>query len=154
MKSKIFMISIAVVVLVGLPSSFALMNYSGLCVPRMEYLSERDKIRIAVTQLLANMRPSERTYTERNGQVELIELVAQNGSPYADVESFMEANPDCCHVRMHLESLGHSPGAFDRISGRFSGYVIIRYRAGREPSSDMTQAHVAVTNCGATWDGI
>lgn len=154
MESKAFIILIVAMILVGLPSSLAVMNYVGICIPRMEYLSDEDKVGIAVAELLRNTRPSEMVYAERNGKTELLGSAAQSNFSYSGVEEFMEKNPKCCHVSMDLESLGHSPGVFNRLFGKFSGYVIIKYKANPGVSSDIKRAHVAVANCGRAWNGI
>lgn len=154
MHSKIVLICGVAACLVGLPMMFAALNFNGVCVPRAEKLSDSSKIRIAVDQLLKVSVPADNVYAEENGRLVRLTAGQQPGRAYRNVNEFLAENPDCCIVEMTLPHLQHAPDMISRISGRFAGYVIIRYRERFGVDAPKKLAHVAISNCGKPWSGL
>lgn len=140
-------------ILLGLPVSCAVLNYNGVCIARFERIEDDRMIRIAVTELLENMRPPNSLWREDDGQLVRVDVPATK-APYADVAAFLSLNPGCCEISTNLTHLGRSASVMNRITGRLAGYVIIEYREQPNATTVEKKAHVAVTNCGRTWSGI
>lgn len=152
MTGRSWLMLIAGVIVLALPSSCAVLNYNRVCIARAERMGDEQMIRIAVEKLLQGMRPADATYVERNGQLVRIES-PHTVVAYADVDAFLRANPDCCRIQTELEALGRRAALEDRITGRLAGYVILHYRE-HPDHADLKHAYVAVTNCGEAWSGI
>lgn len=140
-------------ILLGLPVSCAVLNYNGVCILRLERIEDDRMIRIAVSELLENMRPPDSLWRERSGRLVRVDVPATK-APYADVAAFLSLNPGCCDVSTSLPHLGRSASLMNRITGRLAGYVIIDYREQPNAAATEKKTHVAIANCGRTWSGI
>ncbi|CAD6876067.1 hypothetical protein [Methylomonas fluvii] len=116
-------------------------NYMGICFKELRYISDEQKIRIAVADFLKNRKNN------------LTNHDAKSGEFYKDVDDFLRINKNCCSV---------SGSAFfgdewlewaNRLCGNLSDYVYVS-----EPNMykdkpmipDNSIYIIAVTNCGNT----
>jgi len=65
------------------------LNYSGMCISQMRWLSNEEKIMSVIEEI--NSRGNIRI--EENGK-----YVDMRKVPYKDTESFLENNPECCKI--------------------------------------------------------
>lgn len=151
-------------------ATIAGLNYSGYCFKQKRYLSDQEKIDIAVAYIIAHLKPRERPvtsyatspfveYEERGIQ----KHVRANDWPddqikYQDISDFYEINKDCCKLVLEGRE-GFKPSFWDRISGRTSALVYVRYTV-RFLTDDgierlgKVEAYPAISNCGHIWSGI
>lgn len=124
------------------------MNYAGFCWDQKRYLSEEEKIRIAIK----GINELDFVYIRDKGE--------SDGSSnfdyirYENVEEFLKKNPSCCRI-LYLPYKDHVPPRhlMDRIWGTSGGTVEINFRAryqdkkGEEKEGDATW-YVNQQNCG------
>jgi hypothetical protein len=69
----------------------AVLNYSGMCIPEGRWLSDEERIDIAIKQIIA---PKEVFLMRGVAGPREYEVV-----PYGSVKDFRQKNPDCCTVK-------------------------------------------------------
>ncbi len=144
--------------LLGSASAFCLwwtgMNYTGYCHAQGRYLGEDELINVAVREVLNHYPPTIVVHSEKignTGNTRQIYALPENPVFYADVNEFMQLNPNCCALSMRTGE-GRRPWFLDRIFGKISSYVLLEYSVryvenGIEKNYPDSTA-VAVENCG------
>ena len=132
------------------------MNYTGYCHAEGRYLSDEERINLAITNILQTYPP---VLTE-NAVGVIHAKRPDNPIYYADIAEFKLINRNCCNITMKTnDGEGYQVPMYSRIMGSISGLVhvkyIIRYKdkQGVELSKNH-ETYPAITNCGAIWSGI
>ena len=102
---------------------YGALNYSGFCFKKMRYLSDDEKIRMAIAVV---NKIGGRHYTGE-GPVKYMETI-----PYESVDVFLRENPDCCTVVpfagfKNVTGLAWPPTFWERFCGQYNSAVRIRY---------------------------
>jgi hypothetical protein len=105
------------------------LNISGYCFAKHSYLSDKEKIHIAVA------------YAFKRG--------FKGIHDYQDVEDFLANNPDCCSVSSNCPS-GTEDG-IDRALGKISSCVYVLEANSDVRSEDKVTSAIAISNCGKVW---
>ena len=93
------------------------LNYSGFCFEEGRYLSDKERIRLIFDAI--------------NSQTSLPVLTVDRGTqyydhlPYASFDDYLAENPDCCKINPGGWYDLPPPTLLDRISGEYSGKVIV-----------------------------
>jgi hypothetical protein len=93
-------------------------NYSGICMARSGWLSDREKLEAVFNEL---NRPGTGTDLKKQKYVIL---------PYSSLDEYLSIHPDCCRARTELKD---KPDLWTRITGRaaYSGIIfkhVVRHR--------------------------
>ncbi|HBT87318.1 hypothetical protein [Desulfobacter sp.] len=119
-KKNLFILTgIGVLLIIGI------LNYSGFCFKKLHYLSDNEKIRMAIAAI--NKKETKTFFNTK-----LTPFKYRISIPYHDVDSFLSKNPDCCSVVPYagFESVTDEPvppSFFERICGRYNSAVRIQY---------------------------
>jgi hypothetical protein len=148
------------VVLVVAPISIITMNYLGFCFKKGRFLSNEEKIRIAMQYIISSYPPSIARYEEKDGvKVRIGQHVPDQPINYKDLNSFLAENHDCCRLtRVATEMEGYSIRLEHRLIGSANTFVELKYKVkyidlyGIERSR-MQTSYVAISNCGHAWSG-
>lgn len=131
----------------------ARLNYTGYCHAAGKFLTDDEKIRMAVADVLKTYPPAViRTPVVTDG----LQFTRRPANPiyYRDVDDFLRRNPNCCHVSLSDEgSESYEPGYLWRIVGATSGFVIVNYLVryldeDSTPQSKKIKATIPISNCG------
>lgn len=149
-------------VIIAKPAYIGILNFSGYCLEEERYLSDEEKIQIAVRREIASYPPVlvRRQSAEEEGVLRNFIVYERPDNPiyYDDIEEFYKINPNCCEVTSSGKD-GHPRGIWNRLSGNTSDFVhvkyLVRYLAadGAEISHEY-ETFPAISNCGSTWSGI
>lgn len=138
-----------VVAVVSRLSFFAGMSYVGYCFPEMKVLSNEEKIRAVVENVLRKYPPAViRTPVDGGWSV------SSPNKPiyYKDVDEFLTLNPNCCEFTKIRDPEEGGPYFMERLTGTVSGYARIdyqvRYWDGEGTESVLSKNHLAISNCG------
>lgn len=136
-------------------ATWGLLNYFGFCFKRLGFISNEEKISIAVEYVIStyppvmNTRKSGERYRERPG------------SPidYQSVSQFMRENPDCCKIIRVQERTGYKAPMEYRLLGSISDFVEVNYKVkyldeNKKATSKDATTYVAISNCGHPWSGM
>jgi hypothetical protein len=106
------------------------LNYSGFCFEEMRYLSDEDKIHIAVTYVLNRGFKGKREYQS--------------------VNDFLANNPHCCSISTEsmITVINDSP---DRTIGNLCGYVYVLEDSFDVRPEEKAMSAIAISNCGKAW---
>lgn len=148
-----FVLSAAVgigVVVASRASFFAGMSYAGYCFPEGKVLSDQEKIRAVVRNVLKKYPPAV-IRTPIDGGWSL----SSPDKPiyYKDVDEFLALNPDCCELTQ-MRNLEEGVGFtfMERLKGTASSFARInyqvRYREDGAVKSVLSKNHFAISNCG------
>lgn len=137
-------------------------NYTGYCAAEGRRLTDQEKIRIVVEQILAGYpKPGESIDRVRieNGvrKWESIPKHPAHPIPYRDINEFYSMNPDCCKVtkKFHDGDGWVVLPVLGRITGAYSDYVTVTYNLryrdeqGNEQQK-IIKTYPVITNCGET----
>lgn len=119
-KKKLFILTgFGVLALIGI------LSYSGFCFKKMRYISDNEKIRIAIAAINKNKT---KTYFNTDFKPYKYRI----SIPYPDVDTFLAENPSCCSVVPYAGFGSETdepvpPGFSERILGRYNCAVRIRY---------------------------
>jgi hypothetical protein len=106
------------------------LNYSGFCFEEMRYLSDEEKIRGAIANLLKNYNTSwyaHHTITEKVGdKTKYQAYVYWQNIPFKDIDEFLKENPHCCVINRGGED--HLPEFWEKIFGRCNYFIGMKYR--------------------------
>jgi hypothetical protein len=132
------------------------MNYTGYCHAEGRYLSDEERINLAITNILQTYPP---VLTE-NAVGVIHAKRPDNPIYYADIAEFKSANNNCCNItQVGPEGKNDRVSLYSRITGSISGLVHVKYlvRYKDEHGNYLSKTHEtypAITNCGAIWSGI
>jgi hypothetical protein len=136
------------------------LNYIGFCFEKRLFLSDEEKISIAIRDTLSSYPPVVLEYVEKDGRLfRTGGHIPANPIYYKDVDEFISENPDCCKVTQKMERTGYPIRLEYRLLGRANTFVEIKYKvkyidANGIERSQMTTEYIAISNCGHPWSGI
>ncbi len=104
---------------------YGALNYSGFCFKEMRYLSDEEKIRIAVAKV--NKMGGGHYSKPQEGFFKYIKVV-----PYESIDAFFHENPDCCTIVPyagfeHVTGVAWPPTFWERFFGIYNSAVRIQY---------------------------
>ena len=161
-KKKIILKTIlyAVVLFILLLAGRIWLNYIGFCFKERRFLSDEEKISIAISTTLSIYPPVVLEYGEKDGRVFCTGgYKPANPIYYKNVDEFLLENPDCCRVTEKMERSGYPIRLQLRLLGSANTFVEVKYKAkyidanGIE-RSQITERYFAISNCGYAWSGI
>ena len=157
---------------VGLLIIFLGLNYFGFCFDRMRFLSDEEKVKLAINNVLTEYPSkgfSEKFYrtlpkSDQDNDLYLYGNGSSGGVPkhpiaYMSLEEFVSLNPNCCQVTQdyhakYKDDLGGDSTTFwSRVTGRKTSVVVVQYsllyrdKAGKMQSKGM-EFYSGMTNCG------
>jgi hypothetical protein len=141
------------------------LSFSGFCFEERRYLTDEEKINIAVLHVLRFYPPIMRKEIVAEGDERKEILTGGRPKapiPYRDLKEFREVNPNCCRVVMQANHSGGEVGdvAFwQRLFGLTSCFVEVKYLVRYRDATGMvhfytTETFPAISNCGYLWSGI
>lgn len=131
------------------------LNYSGFCLEQRRYLTEREKIEIAIERILRSYPPTLiQVVTHPDGRQVDRYFQPERPVPYRSVDEFLQVNPECCEVttREHPKISG-SISLGNRLFGITSANVRVRYQvryldASGRMITEIMEPYIAISNCG------
>jgi hypothetical protein len=106
---------------------YGALNYSGFCFKEMRYLSDAEKIELALNSIIKEQTsPGKRVnvFTDND------KLIVREIIPYSSKNDFIKKNTDCCKEIVPSNGIfaeDPSPTLFDRILGRYSYGIRVSY---------------------------
>ena len=152
-------------ILIALLFFVARLSYSGYCFKEKRYLSDEEKINLAV-QHVVRFYPPNIPYeiVVENGEQKKIRTgrSPKNSLPYRDLKEFLELNPNCCRVVMRAnfsDGERYIVEFWDRLFGRTSCLVEVKYFVRYRDDAGVAHSYPAetfpaISNCGYLWNGI
>lgn len=150
--------------LIAAATAFFALNYLGFCFSGMRFLSDDEKIKVVVEQILT-------MYPRRDEVVDMVSIVngkqvrtrvkrdPENPIPYRDIDEFFKLNPNCCKVSKQVQDEGGWMAAdlADRMCGRVSDFVDVTYFVRYRDAHGVEQKKAirtmpALSNCGEPVD--
>lgn len=140
------------------------LNYTGYCYEQGRYLTDQEKIDIAVIDLLKNFPANPRgpqvpPWSPRY-------FLPRDATRAQSIEDFYAMHPNCCEVTDQarfdflqsefIASPGQKVPLMMRLTGMVSSYVLIRYKLhyldedGEEKLWKNDYSYTAISNCGTT----
>ncbi len=125
------------------------LTYSGLCISQMRYVSDEEKIRAVVSQLLGRSDVKHFELTDSG----LVEVPGPTPIVYRSIEEFFEINKGCCSIGPRGGDGYIEPTFRRRITGIIADIVVVDYldryidEHGAKQSRLLT-GQVAVDVCG------
>lgn len=103
------------------------LNYTGYCFKRHRYLTDQEKIDIAVTQMLRSFLPNLKEPVQLpDGRRATRFFTPKNATRFQSIDEFYALNKDCCEVTDYVKWDKAHPGdkipLLQRLVGRVSGY--------------------------------
>ncbi len=148
-------------VLVSLLTIILGLNYSGFCFKQFRFLSDKEKIKIAVTDILTGYPKRGYVHDQlntKNGvpQWNTINAWPENAIPYRNIDEFFEVNSSCCQVTTNYISIGgdgDTVGCLNRLTGFKSSVIGIRYLLQYRENDGTVQSKLieifpGISNCG------
>lgn len=155
--SRCFILRLLILVLI---SGFAygvylaLLSYAGYCHAVGKYLTDDEKIRVALVDLLKKYPPSVILRKHHPDATVLGYLPPENPIYYRDVDEFLALNPDCCKVNPTEKFMeGGTLTLVEKLTGTATSVIeanyLVRYRRedGKE-GSIKTTGYLHITSCG------
>jgi hypothetical protein len=132
----VFTVAAAIVLVV------AGLSYSGFCFSNARFLSDDEKIRLAVAYVV----------TRQSSFIE--EQRAKNYASYdadlnAAVAAYLARDPSCCRIGPEGGDGYPEPTLWSKISGSISAIVVVD--GGAPAFTSRRTAQIAITNCGRAW---
>lgn len=121
-----------------IPVLLVVMIYTGFCFKQFRYISDDEKIRIAVEYVLKDNREAVIEYKDR--------AVVY---PFNTVDEFLASNPITCEA---TSSLMGGLDWLDKIRGHLSSYVILEFMGVYKGAPKKGVRVIAITNCGDAWN--
>jgi hypothetical protein len=145
LRRKLLIALCAVVLALGVWPAPA---YFGLCYSKGRFLTDREKIDVAIGDAIASYPPP---------LASLGNYPPKDPIRYTSIEEFRRVNPDCCALS---KSARKAPDVsfLSRVKGTNSTYVtvnyLVRFRNERgNVVSEPAGTFSAITNCGHGWSG-
>jgi hypothetical protein len=120
--------------------TFLLLNGLGFCFENMRFISDDEKIKIAISHVLKQYEYNKEIVDSRqvpSGENDNSDeagnyLFPLNPIPYRDEADFLSQNPNCCHVTFkykskHYEGSAYEVGFWEFILGKKTSIVVINY---------------------------
>ena len=132
----------------------AWLTNNGYCHAEGKYLTDEEKVRVAVADVLRNYPPS--VILRKHHPDAIVKGFLPPESPiyYRDVNEFLYMNPDCCKVRpTETYTEGSTVTLLEKLTGTATSVIetnyLVRYRGedGLERSIKTTPS-LHITNCG------
>lgn len=131
----------------------ARLTYNGYCHAERKYLTDEEKIRVAVADVIRKYPPPIMQIPVSYGWSLDI---PENPIYYRDVDDFLEQNPNCCFIsRMSLNKGmdNTEPRFIERATGGVSAFVSMNYAVRYLDVSKTTKSvdvtgYLALSNCG------
>lgn len=153
-------------ILVGLLTIILGVNYFGFCYRQMRFLSDEEKIRIVVENILFTYPKQGSVHEKLSAGNELprwktVKSWPENPVPYRDINEFFSLNPNCCQVTTNYTSIGgegDTVGVIGRLTGLKSSIVGVRYLLRYRDEKSIIQGKLVeifpgISNCGELgWD--
>lgn len=124
------------------------MNYFGFCHATGRFLTDKEKIDIAIADAISSYPPP---------LASLGNYPPKDPIPYSSIEEFRRLNPNCCTLS---NSARKAPDVsfLSRVQGTNSTYVlvdfVVRFRDERgNEVSEPAGTFSAISNCGHGWPG-
>lgn len=134
------------------------LNYSGYCYEQKRYLTDQEKIEIAVREILRFYPPTLTEYGVSQGGENVVRWFSpEKAIPYQSVEDFFKINKECCEITDYEKGdfgqKGERISRLNKLLGDTSDNVRVRYRVRYfdERGSLMTrqyESYIAISNCG------
>lgn len=130
-------------------------NYSGYCFDERRYLSDAEKINLAVRGVMGTYLSGIQYEEKVNARREAANNSKKHYIPYRNIEEFFSLNPNCCKVtkEFHDRDGEVKVGFFDRITGSISDYVVVKYFSRYLDDQGIEQKNLittypAISSCG------
>ncbi|AEG00036.1 hypothetical protein [Methylomonas methanica] len=118
---------------------FELFIYTGFCFKQFRYISDDEKIRIAIDYVLKENRKNILQYKDRAVIF-----------PFNTVDEFIASKPTIMGIAYSLDQGGTD--CLNRLFGYLSSYVVLEFIGGYKNRPEKVLTSVAITNCGDAWD--
>ncbi|NOT84551.1 MAG: hypothetical protein HOP02_07165 [Methylococcaceae bacterium] len=148
-------------VLASLLSIILGLNYFGFCYNQSRFLSDEEKIKIVVQEILVRypkLGDVHEQLSTHNGirQWKTVKTWPENPIPYHDIAEFFTINPNCCQVTTNYKTIGgegDTVGCWNRLTGHKSSVVGIRYLLRYQNNEGIIQTKLleifpSISNCG------
>lgn len=121
-----------------IPVLLVVMIYTGFCFKQFRYISDDEKIRIAIAYVLKENRETVAQYKDR--------AVVY---PFNTVDEFLASKPSICGA---TSSLDGGMDWLDKIYGHLSSYVTLEFMGIYKGVPKKALRVIAITNCGDAWN--
>jgi len=135
------------------------LNYSGYCTVTERYLSDSEKIEIAIKYVIRLYPPVVDIYEKNNSDMTKVgRSWPDNIILYNSIDEFINVNENCCEITVDGYK-GHKRPLKNSLYGSLASYIRVKYKVRYFDSdgdnvSTMQEDYVAITNCGVPWSGI
>jgi hypothetical protein len=129
----------------------AQLSYKGYCHAAGKYLTDDEKIKIALFDLLKKYPPP---VIQTPASYGWARDTPKNPIYYHDVNSFLSLNPDCCKIKpAEAYTEGASITLIDNIFGAATNVIEVNYLVRFKDNDNMEQSiktldYLHITNCG------
>jgi hypothetical protein len=136
-------------------------NYFGFCFSQFRFLSDKEKINIAVTDILVGYPKRGYVHEQlntKNGvpQWNTVNTWPENTISYRNIDEFFELNSSCCQVTTNYIAIGgdgDTVGCLNRLTGFKSSIISIRYLLRYRDNygtiqSKLIEIFPGISNCG------
>ena len=140
---------VVVAVVASRAGFFAGMSYAGYCLREGKVLSDDEKIRTVVMNILKKYPPAVIRTPVAYGW-----SISSPARPiyYKDIDDFISLNPACCEITKTRDPEEGGPYFMERLTGTVSGYARIdyqvRYWEDGGVKSVLSKNHLPISNCG------
>lgn len=145
--------------LLAWPSYKGAMNYAGYCFKESRYLTDEEKIELAIRRAIAAGPPAipmSKVEIKNGKEVHsTIREIPKIYDRYDSVDQFRRLNPNCC-VLTQTAPGGGGPDLGIRLLGNFSTYVRMEYAFFYTDAMNQERVfdrvtYPKITNCGKVW---
>nr|WP_315486112.1 hypothetical protein [uncultured Undibacterium sp.] len=130
-------------------------NYNGYCFAEGKYLTDAEKVRVAVADELSHYPPENISiYSEEWKRRQWANQLPGEPIRYRDVDDFLTQNPDCCDITLTRKEIEWSDIPFaDRATGAVSSFMGLKYWIRSRDSDGKIHEiknlnYTALSNCG------
>lgn len=150
MKHKSICIFIGMTLIIFIVFSIKFLPvYLGYCDIKNRFLSDKEKIEIAIQDILVEhpIRLNDYEVREDGALIKRNKEVKEYSIPYKNVEEFLKKNPNCCDVRDNID--GEKIPFNLLLSGKIHSFVRIRYKVyyATPPKETLITEYRAFSNC-------
>lgn len=132
----------AILLLIGTPAG---LNYSGFCMSQGRWLSDEEKIRLAIKSLIQQDTVLIETPEKGTQQFKAVK--------YTEVDQFLNKNPNCCKTEIRVGDDFVPRNYFTAIAGKHADNIRIEYIANYLDQDNKIQSQKVkivplISNCG------